>query len=350
MNPSPNRPRIAVDAMGGDFGPHVVVPGAVQMAKAKQYDLLLVGDEARIAVELNKQDARGLDVRIVHASQVAEMHDKPSEALRRKKDSSIQVCCNLVRDGQADGLISAGNTGVVLACSLFTLGRLEGVDRPALATILPTERTPCVLTDAGANVDCKPYNLLQFGIMADVMARTLLRYPDPKVALLSNGEEEGKGNQLVKESFDLFKHSPLSFVGNVEGRDLFSGDVDVVVCDGFVGNVVIKQAEGLASSLGRLLKGELRRGFFAKIGTTLALSALKRFSRLMDYAEYGGAPLLGLKGIVIVSHGASNVKAIGNAVDMAGVLIRRDATRLMREGLAANKDFAHIVKRPAHAE
>ncbi|MBI4805515.1 MAG: phosphate acyltransferase PlsX [Desulfovibrio sp.] len=350
MNPSPSRPRIAVDAMGGDFGPHVVVPGAVQAAKRKQFDLLLVGDEPRIAAELSKLDTRGIVVRVVHASQVADMHDKPTEALRKKKDSSIQVACNLIRDGQADGLISAGNTGVVLTSSLFTLGRLEGVDRPALATILPTERTPCVLIDAGANVDCKAHNLLQFGIMADVMARVLLHIQDPKVAILSNGEEEGKGNQLAKEAFELFKHSSLNFVGNVEGRDLFTGEVDVVVCDGFVGNVAIKLGEGLASSLGRLLKGELRRGFFAKIGTTLALSALKRFSRLMDYAEYGGAPLLGLQGTVIVSHGASNLKAIANAVDMAGTLVRLEAADLLKAGLAANKDFAHFVKRSAHAE
>jgi len=336
--------------MGGDFGPNVVVPGAVQAAKRKQFDLLLVGDEPRIAAELSKLDTRGIVVRVVHASQVADMHDKPTEALRKKKDSSIQVACNLIRDGQADGLISAGNTGVVLTSSLFTLGRLEGVDRPALATILPTERTPCVLIDAGANVDCKAFNLLQFGIMADVMARVLLHIQDPKVAVLSNGEEEGKGNQLAKEAFELFKHSSLNFVGNVEGRDLFTGEVDVVVCDGFVGNVAIKLGEGLASSLGRLLKGELRRGFFAKIGTTLALSALKRFSRLMDYAEYGGAPLLGLQGTVIVSHGASNLKAIANAVDMAGTLVRLEAADLLKAGLAANKDFAHFVKRSAHAE
>jgi glycerol-3-phosphate acyltransferase PlsX len=336
--------------MGGDFGPHVVIPGAVQAAKRKQFDLLLVGDETRIASELSKLDSRGIVVRTVHASQVAGMHDKPSEALRKKKDSSIQVCCNLVRDGQAGALVSAGNTGVLLACSLFTLGRIDGVDRPALATILPTERTPMVLTDAGANVDCKPVNLLQFGIMADVLARTLLNYPEPKVAILSNGEEEGKGNQLVREAYELFKRSSLNFVGNIEGRELFSGDMDVVVCDGFVGNVCIKLAEGLASSMGRLLKGELKRGFFAKIGTTLALSALKRFSRIMDYTEYGGAPLLGLNGIVIASHGASNQKAMSNAVDMAGTLVRLDATGLLKAGLEANQDFANFRKRPARAE
>ena len=350
MNPNPERPRLAVDAMGGDFGPHVVVPGAVQAARRNQFDLLLVGNEPVIAAELSKLDTRGIVVRVVHATQVADMHDKPSEALRKKKDSSIQVCCNLVRNAEAEGLVSAGNTGVVLACSLFTLGRLDGVDRPALATILPTEHSPSVLVDAGANVDVKPVNLMQFGIMADVLARVLLRCPEPRVALLSNGEEEGKGNQLVKEAFELFKQSSLHFVGNIEGRDLFTGEVDVVVCDGFVGNVVIKLAEGLASSMGRLLKGELRRGFFSKIGTTLALSALKRFSRLMDYSEYGGAPLLGLKGTVIVSHGASNQKAIANAVEMGGNLVRMDAAGQLKAGLVANKDFALYLKPAANAK
>jgi len=347
MSQSP-RPRIAVDAMGGDFGPQVVIPGAVKVARNKEYDLILVGDEVQVASELSKVDARGVICRIVHASQVADMHDKPSEALRKKKDSSIQVAVNLVKNGEADGVISAGNTGATLATSLFTLGRMEGVDRPGLATIMPTETLPCVLIDVGANVDCKPVNLLQFGVMADVMARTLLRLPQPKVAVLSIGEEEGKGNQLAKEAFELLKKSTLNFVGNVEGRDIFSGKVDVVVCDGFVGNVSIKLAEGLAASMGRLLKGELRRGFFAKIGTTLALSALKRFSRIMDYTEYGGAPLLGLNGIVIVAHGSSNAKAIGNAVDMAGTFCRLGAISMMREGLAAHTEFAHSSKRSAH--
>ena len=246
--------------MGGDFGPHMVVPGAVRAAKANQYDLVLVGDEPRINAEMAKLDARGVNYRIVHATQVADMHDKPTEALRKKKDSSIQVAINLVRDGGADGVISAGNTGVILASSLFTLGRMEGVDRPGLATIMPTETLPCVLIDVGANVDCKPLNLLQFGIMADVMARTLLRLPSPKVAILSIGEEEGKGNQLSKEAFELFRYSALNFVGNVEGRDIFSGKVDVVVCDGFVGNVSIKLAEGLAASMGRLAQGRAAPG------------------------------------------------------------------------------------------
>jgi len=333
--------------MGGDFGPQVVVPGAVLAARRKAYDVILVGDEARIVTELNKLDTKGLCVRAVHASQVAEMSDKPLDAMRKKKDSSIQVACNLVQGGQADGLISAGNTGVVLACSTFTLGRIEGVDRPGLATLLPTERAPCVLMDAGANVDCRPINLLQFAVMADLIARILLRCPQPRVALISNGEEEGKGNHLVKEAFELLKGSSLNFTGNIEGRDLFTGAVDALVCDGFIGNVVLKLAEGLGISMGRLLKGELRRGFFAKIGSALALSSLKRFSRLMDYTEYGGAPLLGLNGTVIVSHGASNQKAVANAVDMAGTLVAMGIAEKLRASLAANKDFATFSKRTA---
>jgi glycerol-3-phosphate acyltransferase PlsX len=335
-----NKPRIAVDAMGGDFGPHVVVPGALHAAKAGKAEIILVGDEAAIRAQLGRFDAKGLPVSIVHASQVVEMVEKPSEALRRKKDSSIQVACNLVRDGQADGVISAGHSGATLACAMFTIGRAPGVERPALATFMPTERSHCVIIDVGANVDCKPFHLLQFGVMASVLAETMLGREKPAVALLSNGEESGKGNLLVKEAFELLRLSSLNFVGNIEGRDLFTGNVDVVVCDGFVGNVVVKQAEGLASSLGRLLKGELRRGFFGKIGTMLALNALKRFSRLVDYAEYGGAPLLGLNGICLICHGASNSKAMANAVRMAARFVDMEANDHLSDAVAKNIDLA----------
>ena len=343
-----NKPRIAVDAMGGDFGPHVVVPGALHAAKAGKAEVILVGDEAAIRAQLARHDAKGLPVSVVHASQVVEMEEKPSEALRRKKDSSIQVACNLVRDGKADGVISAGHSGATLACAMFTIGRLPGVDRPAIATFMPTEKSHCVIIDVGANVDCKPFHLLQFGVMASVLAQTMLGRENPTVALLSNGEESGKGNLLVKETFDLLRLSSLNFVGNIEGRDLFTGNVDVVVCDGFVGNVVVKQAEGLASSLGRLLKGELRRGFFGKIGTMLALNALKRFSRLVDYAEYGGAPLLGLKGICLICHGASNSKAMSSAVRMAARFVDMEAGAHLSEAVAKNIDLAGSRRQAAN--
>lgn len=345
-----NKPRIAVDAMGGDFGPRMVVPGALHAAKAGQAEVILVGDQDAIGAELARRDVKGLPVSVVHASQVVEMDEKPSEAMRRKKDSSIQVACNLVRDGAADGLISAGHSGATLACAMFTIGRVPGVERPAIATFLPSERSHTVIADVGANVDCKPFHLLQFGVMASVLAKTMLGRDNPVVALLSNGEEKGKGNQLAKETFDLLRASSLNFVGNIEGRDLFAGNVDVVVCDGFVGNVVIKEAEGLASSMGRVLKGELRRGFFGQIGTMLALNALKRFSRLMDYTEYGGAPLMGLRGSCLICHGASNAKAMASAVRMAARFVTMEANSHLSEAVAANIDLTGPRRQAANEQ
>lgn len=330
--------------MGGDFGPHVVVPGAVAAARREKCDIVLVGDLTRIEDELSRLDTRGLGVRLVHAPTVAGMTEKPSEALRRKKDSSIQIAANLVRDGEADGLVSAGNTGTTAATGMFTIGRMEGVERPGLAAFLPTEKKPFVAVDVGANVDCRASHLMQFAVMGDVLAKNILGRAAPRVGLLSIGEEEGKGNALTKEAFDLIRRTNLHFVGNVEGRDVFTGDYDVIICDGFVGNVMLKLTEGLASSLGRLLKGALRRGFFAKIGATLALGALKRFSRLVDYADVGGAPLLGLKEIVIVCHGASNVRAIASATAMAATYVRKDAKTKLAEGIAANREHMKAAK------
>ena len=345
-----SKPRIAVDAMGGDFGPRMVVPGALHAAKAGQAEVILVGDQDAIAAELARRDVKGLPISVVHASQVVEMDEKPSEAMRRKKDSSIQVACNLVRDGAADGLISAGHSGATLACAMFTIGRVPGVERPAIATFLPSERSHTVIADVGANVDCKPFHLLQFGVMASVLAKTMLGRENPVVALLSNGEEKGKGNQLAKETFDLLRASSLNFVGNIEGRDLFAGNVDVVVCDGFVGNVVIKEAEGLASSMGRVLKGEMRRGFFGQIGTMLALNALKRFARLMDYTEYGGAPLMGLRGSCLICHGASNAKAMASAVRMAARFVAMEANSHLSEAVAANIDLTGPRRQAANEQ
>lgn len=347
----PNKmPRIAVDAMGGDFGPEVVIPGALHAARAGRAAITLVGDEHVIRDYLSRVDVSGLPLSVVHASQVVEMEEKPSEALRRKKDSSIQVACNLVRDGEVDGVISAGHSGASLACAMFTIGRVPGVERPAMATFMPTEHAHSIIIDVGANVDCRPFHLLQFGVMGSVLARTMLGRENPKVALLSNGEEPGKGNHAVKEAYDLLQQSSLNFVGNIEGRDLFVGNVDVVVCDGFVGNVVVKQAEGLATSLGRLLKGEMRRGFFGKIGTMLALNALKRFSRLVDYAEYGGAPLLGLNGICLICHGASNSKAISSAVRMAARFVEMEANTHLSKAVAENIDLAGCARQAVNEQ
>ncbi len=335
---------IAVDAMGGDHGPSVVVPGAVEAARQFDVGVALVGDKARIAPVLAKCDTAGLEVRTVHASQVADMHEKPSEVLRRKKDASIMVACRLVKEGEADGVVSAGNSGATLACGMFTMGRIAGVERPALASILFTEKQPMVLIDVGANVDCKPYHLFQFGLMADVLAKDVLHIERPRVGLLSIGEEEGKGNLQVKEAFDLFKLASMNFVGNVEGRDIFTGDVDVVVCDGFVGNVALKLSEGLGTSLTRLLKAELTRTLPSRIMATLMQSTFKRFAQMVDYAEYGGVPLLGLQGIVIVCHGSSNSKAVTNAVGMAGKFVQSRANEHLIEELSANDELTRFGK------
>ncbi len=354
-------PVIAVDAMGGDHGPAVVIPGALRAAKRDGFRLILVGDERRIEAELEKHASllasphagqsvhafhgEGARAEIVHATQVAAMGEKPSEILRRKKDSSIQRAFALVKEGRAHGVVSAGNSGATVACGMFILGRIDGVERPALASIMQTERQPMVLVDVGANVDCKPYHLFQFGIMADVLARDVLGVEKPRVGLLSIGEEEGKGNLQVKEAFELFKMNPaLNFVGNVEGRDIFTGEVDVVVCDGFVGNVALKLSEGLCYSLSRMLKRELMRSLPARLGASLVAGALKRFARLVDYAEYGGAPVLGLQGIAIVCHGASNEKAITSACAMAATYVRKETNQHLMTELSANEELSRFGK------
>jgi phosphate acyltransferase len=336
---------IAVDAMGGDHGPQTVIAGALQAARNKDMRLVLVGKEDVVGSELAKLSTDGLDIEIHPATQVVEMEEKPSDVLRRKKDSSIQIAFNLVKAGKAHGVVSAGNSGATLASGMFTLGRIPGIERPALATILPTVKDPMVLIDVGANVDCKPHHLVQFGLMADALSRAVLGRKNVRVGILSIGEEEGKGNTQVKEAFALFRRSSLNFVGNVEGREIFGGDVDVVVCDGFVGNVALKIIEGLASSLAQVLKAELKRTLVSKLGTMLAMDSLKRFSRHVDYAEYGGAPLLGLRGIALVCHGSSNEKSIRTAVEMAATLIGNKANERIMEGLAANKDLSVFARR-----
>lgn len=331
-------PRIAVDAMGGDYGLSVIVPAAVNAAKTG-LPITLVGDEHMIRSELAKLDTGSCAIDIVHASQVVTMEDKPADAMRKKKDSSIQVACKLVKEGKADGVVSAGNSGATVACGMFTIGRIKGVLRPGMAGIMPTEKKPMVLLDVGANVDSKPEHLFQFGLMADVLARDVLGYENPRIGLLTIGEEEGKGNTLVKTTYDMLKNSSLNFMGNIEGRDIFTGDVDVAVCDGFVGNVALKLAEGLAHSFGSLLKGELKRDIVSKLGAMLAMKAFKRFSRLLDKSEYGGAPVLGLNGIVLVCHGKADSRAVEKAIEMAATFVKNDAVAHLKEGLAAHKEI-----------
>lgn len=340
-----HNPRITVDAMGGDFGPEVVVPGALDAARKDNLGLIFVGNEKRIRQVLDGQKTRGMDVDIVHASEVVEMSEKPSEALRRKKDSSIQIAFKLVREGRGHGVVSAGNSGATLACGMFILGRIKGIERPALASILPSEKGPLILIDVGANVECKPYLLVQFGLMAEVFARSVLHVKKPRIAVLTIGEEDDKGNNLVRETVKLLKMSSMNFVGNIEGRDFFTGKADVIVCDGFVGNVSLKLMEGLAFSLSNILKEEVKKSWLARLGFLMGIRALKRFSRRIDYAEYGGAPLLGLNGIGIVCHGSSNCKAINNAVIMAGQFVRNGANQLLIDGLGANKEISLFAKK-----
>jgi phosphate acyltransferase len=310
--------KIAVDAMGGDYGPAVVVEGAVAAAREFGATLILIGDKAAIEREVARLGAESRAIEVRHASQVVGMAESPSQALRRKRDSSLRVAAQLVKDGEAAAFVSAGNTGAAMAIAMFVIGVLPGVDRPALAAVLPNLRRFTVLLDVGANVDPKPAHLLQFAVMGHIYARDILGYDNPRVGLLSVGEEEGKGNELTKETYDQLKDSSLNFVGNVEGRDIYNGRCDVVVTDGFTGNVALKISESLAEMLGAMIKEELMRDLRSKLGASLAIPAFQRFKRRVDYTEMGGAPLLGIDGAAIVCHGASPVKAIKNAVRIAG--------------------------------
>ncbi len=339
------RPIIAVDAMGGDFGPSVLIPGALEASRTEDLKVLLVGDTERIKAVLATTDTTGADYDIVHADEVVLMNERPADVLRRKKKSSIQIGCNLVREKAADAVVSAGHSGAAVACGMFTIGRLHGVERPALCTILPTEKTPVVLLDAGANVDCRPYHLFQFGLMGDAFARDILNYESPRVSILSIGEEEGKGNSQVKEAYELLKMAKnLNFVGNAEGRDIYTGDKDVVVCDGFVGNIVVKTSEGLAMSLTNMLKKVFMSGPLPMLGALLAKGAFKKFRRTIDYAEYGGAPLLGLKNLAIVCHGRSNSLAITSAVRMAGTFVRKQTVSKLAETILANEELTRFSR------
>ena len=314
---------IAVDAMGSDRAPAPEVLGAIQAAREYGHRVLLVGNEEAVRQELAAQEGvqgiQDLAIEIVHASQVIGMDEKAATAVRSKKDSSMRVGLRLVREGKAHGFTSAGNTGAVMATAKMVLGALPGVDRPALAAVFPTE-TPghaCIMLDVGANVDCKPENLEQFAIMGEIYSRYVFRHQKPRVGILSIGEEEGKGDELTRESYALLKQLNINFIGNVEGRDLYNGRADVIICDGFVGNVALKISEGLVSTVGKLLKESLKSTITSQVGALLSRRAFYDFKKRLDYSEYGGAPLLGVKGVCIIGHGSSNANAIKNAIRVA---------------------------------
>jgi len=327
---------VAVDAMGGDNAPGIEVEGAVAAAKQWQIPIILVGDSVRIDAELKKYKLDGVDIAVRHATEVVGMHDSASDAVRKKKDSSIRIAFNLVKNGEAQAVVSAGNSGATMAAGMFVLGRIKGIDRPAIATIMPNLKDNTLVLDVGGNVDCKPHHLAQFALMGEVFARHVLGKPAPRVGLLSNGEEESKGNDLTRETHRLLKGTRPAYVGYVEGRDVFNGSTDVVVCDGFVGNVVLKLSEGLADAIGKMLKKEIRSRFWAKLGYLLAKPAFRVFRRKVDYAEYGGAPLLGIEGTGMICHGGSSARAIQNAIYQARESVAKAINDAMVEQLRKN--------------
>ena len=310
---------IAVDAMGSDTAPVPEIEGAIQAAKAGHAEVLLVGPEDVLHRELARRGATGLKIEVVHASEAVTMEDEAAKAFRRKRDSSIRVAARLVRDGKADGLISAGNTGAVMTTAKILLGTLEGVDRPALAQVFPSSQIgkASVLLDVGANVDCKPLHLEQFAVMGEIYYRVIFGAERARVGLLSNGSEPHKGNEVTREALTRLNELNLNFVGNVEGRDLFNGRVDVIVADGFIGNVALKISEGIVDTVTSLLKESLASTFSSKLGYLLSRKAFMRMKKRLDYSEYGGAPLLGVKGVCIICHGGSNSNAIKNAIRVA---------------------------------
>lgn len=310
--------RICVDAMGGDHAPSVPVEGAVAAARELGIAVTLVGLEDEIRKQLSAHDTRNLSIDVVHAPEVVAMDEDVVSALRKKRCSSIRVGTTLLKDGKVEGFVSAGNTGAVMATAKMVAGSIDGVDRPALATVVPTLKGHAVLIDVGANVNCKPHHLEQFAIMGSIYAQEILGVKNPKVGLMSVGEEEGKGNELTKEVFKVLKDADLNFVGNAEGRDVYAGNMDVIVCDGFTGNVILKVSESLIDAAVALLRWEIERSALSRLGYLLARPAFRRFKRRLDYSEYGGAPLLGIKGVCLICHGRSPAKAIKNAVRVAG--------------------------------
>jgi glycerol-3-phosphate acyltransferase PlsX len=328
--------KIVVDAMGGDQAPAVVVDGAVQAARQWDIEVILAGQRGLVQAELEKHNTAGLRLTLLHASEVIEMDEHPAAAVRAKKDNSMVVGMELVKRREADAFFTAGNSGGALAAALFRLGRIRGVKRPALSTVFPSQ-TPqgfCFILDIGANTDCRPEYLLQFAMMGSVYAERVLGVPNPRVAIVSNGEEEGKGNQLVQETVPLLKASPLNFVGNAEGKDILRGLADVIVTDGFTGNVIIKLAEGVSRFLMDLLKENLTASSMSKVGAALAKPAFDNVRSRLDYREYGGAPLLGIDGVVIVGHGRSDALAIKNAIRVATQTVENSVLEAIKQGLA----------------
>jgi glycerol-3-phosphate acyltransferase PlsX len=325
--------RVVLDAMGGDNAPQVAVEGGLWAAREYGIEVMMVGRQEMLEAEVARHDTSGLRLPIIHASQVIEMEDEPASAAKAKKDSSMVVGMDLVKRGEAEAFFSAGNSGGVMAAALFRLGRIQGVRRPALSAVYPTIKGSCLLLDVGANTDCKPEWLLQFGIMGSIYAEEVLGIAEPRVGIVSSGEEEGKGSTLVREAYKLLKASHLNFIGNVEGKDIATGLADVVVTDGLTGNVIIKLSEGLAKFLSDIIRKEIRSSPLTALGGVLAKPAFEELRKVLDYSETGGVPLLGVNGVVIVGHGRSNAKAIKNGIGVAKRAVEGGMLQAIGEGL-----------------
>jgi glycerol-3-phosphate acyltransferase PlsX len=332
--------RIAVDAMGGDFGPKATVPGALRAAEDFGVDILLVGLESSIRREVDRSEIKTSRTTIIDAPEAIGMGESLL-AFRRKKASSIRVGAQLVRDGRADAFVSMGNTGAVVYISRDVLGALKGVDRPALALLVPGGESRTLLLDVGANANCQPHNLVQFALMGKIYMEAVIGLKDPRIGLMSIGEEKGKGNDLVREAFDRLQAAPLRFIGNVEGKDLFSGAADVVVSDGFTGNVALKVSEGVVQSVLSMARHEITKNIFAKIGYLLMKRHLKKIFKKVDYSEYGGAQLLGLNGVCIIGHGRSNSAAVRSAVGLAREFV---ANRVQEKIQGEILHYEHALK------
>ena len=329
----PDSAVIALDAMGGDFGPEVVIPAAAKMlSKRKQLSIILVGDAERLRSCAQKHNIK-LDDRLTiqHASQVVEMHDEPALALRKKKDSSMRVAINLVHEGRADAVVSAGNTGALMATSRFVLKTLPGIDRPAICTTIPSRNGHTHMLDLGANVDCSAEHLFQFAVMGSVLTEAIDNVERPRVGLLNIGSEAMKGNAQVKSADEYLADAPLNYIGFVEGDDIYSDKVDVVVCDGFVGNISLKTAEGVAKLISYYMKEEFKKGLYNKLAGLVALPVLSAFRKRIDPRAYNGASLLGLKGIVIKSHGGADVNAYANAIEIAILEVQKSVPREIQQ-------------------
>ena len=329
--------KIVVDAMGGDHAPEAIVEGAVLAAREYETPIILTGLSEKIQTELDKHDPdHTLPLEIVHADEVVEMNDSPGKVLRSKRNSSMKIGLDLLKQGEGAAFVSAGNTGAVLAYSTVILRPVKGVDRPAIAIQLPTLKGTSILLDAGANVDCKPKQLFQFGIMGHVFAEYILAKENPSVGLLSIGEEDGKGNEIVKETFQMLKKSHINFIGNVEGKEVYRGNADVIVCDGFTGNVALKISESLAEMIGTNLKLMFQSNWLSKLGYLLLKPQLVQFKKKVDHSETGGAPLLGVNGVVIIAHGSSSPKAIKNAIHRAHELSEKNIIEHIKQDIELN--------------